>query len=283
MHGSYSKIGNATITGLMLLLSAIKKNNVQILGNKESENTIVFGHGFGSDSTSWRFIQKAFELDYRLITYDNVGAGHADHSAYSHDKYTKLSTYANDLVDICDDLAVKDATFVGHSMSGMIGLLASKQEPEFFDKHVFMNASPRYLNDNNYKGGFEQSDLDSLYQAMAINYQSWVGGFAHAAMANSNKPDLAFEFARTLSTVRPDTAMAVVKAIFESDLRNEIKGFAKESLIVQSWNDIAVPMAVGEYIKEQLPNSKLVKIDAQGHFPHISAPEEVIHVLQTFL
>jgi sigma-B regulation protein RsbQ len=263
--------------------NAVRKNNVKIEGNLESDKTIVLGHGFGTDHTAWRFITGAFKDDYKLITYDNVGAGEADLNAYNPIKYSRINSYADDLVDLCEQLGIRDALFIGHSVSGMVGLLASKKAPEFFSKHVFMNASPRYLNDTGYRGGFEQSDLNGLFNAMANNYQAWVSGFSSLAMSNPEKPYLAEEFARTLSAIRPDIALAVAQAIFQSDHRKDLPGFNKESLIIQIRDDIAVPMEVGIYINNTIPNSKLVILDAKGHFPHISAPEEVIQAIKSFI
>lgn len=266
-----------------MVKTATKKNNVQIMGNKESEKTLVFGHGFGTDNTSWRFVLPAFENEYKIITYDNVGAGKSDMDAYNSVKYSHLNSYAQDLVEICDELDVEDAVFIGHSVSGMVGLLASKIAPDFFKKHVFMNASPRYLNDGLYKGGFDQSDLDSLYEAMATNYYAWVSGFSTLAMRNEDKPSLAAEFARTLSEVRPDVALAVAKAIFESDHRKDLPDFEKESLFIQSKNDIAVPMEVAHYFRKNISNSTVYEIDVDGHFPHISAPEEIVTAIRSFI
>lgn len=269
---------------MIAMKATINKNNVKIFGNPQSgAKTIVFGHGFGTDHQAWRHIWPAFEQEYRIVTYDNVGANDLTLETYSANKYGQLGSYAHDLIDICDELVIKEAVFVGHSVSGMVGLLASKAAPEFFAKHVFMNASPRYLNDDGYVGGFDQSDLDGLFKAMANNYYAWVSGFAPAAMRNPDKPELAHEFAQSLSAIRPDVALAVSKAIFESDHRKDLVGFEKQSIFIQSKNDIAVPMEVGEYLHRNVTNSKLYCIDSEGHFPHISTPKEIIAAIRSFI
>ena len=264
-------------------LNSLKKNNVKISGREDAPTTIMFGNGFGTDQTSWRHIIPAFSDHYRIINYDNVGAGQSDPSAFSQSRYMRLGSYADDLIDICTALEISNAIFVGHSVSGMVGLLASKKNPALFSKHVFMNASPRYLNDGMYVGGFEKQDLMELYRLMATNYYAWARGFASEVMKNAEKPQLANEFASTLSDVRPDIAVAVAKAIFESDHRKDIEGFEKESLIIQSTNDTAVPQDVGYYLNERMINSKLSIIKAEGHFPHISAPDEVIREIKQFI
>jgi sigma-B regulation protein RsbQ len=259
------------------------KNNVVVQGNLKAEQTLVLGHGFGSDQSAWRYILPDLINEYKIITYDNIGAGLSDPEAYNADKYSRLSSYADDLIDLCDEFDIRDAIYVGHSVSGMIGVLASIKAPEFFSKLVLINASPHYLNEGEYVGGFSQSDLKSLFDSMNNNYQAWVSGFSMNVMGNSLYPRFAQEFARTLRALRPDIALAVARVIFQSDLRNEIENFSKESLIIQSNRDIAVPIFVGEYLHDKLPNSRLHVIDADGHFPHISTPHQIVEALRSFI
>lgn len=261
--------------------SLLKRNNVQILGN--GSQTIIFAHGFGSDQTAWRHQVAAFASDYRLVLFDHVGAGKSDFSAYSPRRYSSLYTYAEDLLELCSELKIKNSILVGHSVSGMVSLLAALVQPEVFSQLIFISASPRYLNDANYVGGFDQSDLDSLYAAMSSNYYAWASGFAPVAMRNPEKPELALEFASTLSAIRPDIAQSVARVIFQSDHRSELPRLKVPALILQSNNDIAVPLEVGGYMEKHIANSKLLHIPAQGHLPHLSAPDVVTEAIKAHL
>lgn len=267
----------------MLHPDPVVKNNVNIKGDPYAKETIIFGHGFGTDQTAWHTVADAFKNDYRIILYDNVGGGNALPEAYSPNKYNDLFSYADDLIDICDALDIKDAIMVAHSVSGMISVLASLKKPQCFKKLVLVGASPRYRNDEGYIGGFDQSDLDGLYQAMDTNYFAWVSGFSSMAMANPDRPELALSFANTLSAIRPDIAQAVSRVIFQSDHRSVLADLDKSTLIIQSKEDIAVPLQVAEYLDRNIRNSKMVVVNATGHFPHISAPTEIINAIKEFL
>ncbi len=264
-------------------MNSIEKNNVTISGNLNSKETLVFGNGFGTDQSYWRFVIQAFSQQYKIITFDNVGAGSSVTTAYSNHKYSHLQSYANDIIDLTEELDIRDAVFIGHSVSGITGMLASIKAPDLFSKHVFINASPRYLNDKGYIGGFEQSDLDKLFNKMQTNYHAWVSGFAPTFMGNPDKPELALKFANSLSSLRPDIAYTVCKVIFESDHRKDLIKFNKKSLIIQSIKDIAVPIEVGMYLNKNIKDSLLYVINADGHFPHISVPSEIIKALKTFI
>jgi sigma-B regulation protein RsbQ len=253
--------------------SIIERNNVSVVG--EGSQTIIFAHGFGSDQTSWRHQVAAFAPDFRVVAFDNVGAGKSDFSAYSPRRYSSLYSYAEDLLDLCYELKLTKSILVGHSVSGMISLLAALVEPDCFSKLIFVGASPRYLNDVGYYGGFEQSDLDGIYSAMSTNYYAWASGYAPLVIGNPDKPELSTEFANTLSAIRPDIAQAVAKVIFQSDHRAELPRLKVPTVILQSSDDIAVPPQVGKYMEENIPDSQLIPIPARGHVPQLSAPSAV--------
>lgn len=261
--------------------SILERNNVKRLG--VGKQTIIFAHGFGSDQTAWRHQVAVFASNYQIVLFDHVGAGKSDFAAYSPRRYSSLYSYAEDLLDLCDELKLTQCILVGHSMSGMISLLAALNEPQRFSKLIFVGASPRYLNDNGYIGGFEQSDLDVLYAAMSSNYYAWASGFAPLVMGNPDQPELATEYASMLSAIRPDIAQAVAKVIFQSDHRADLPRLKIPTAILQSNNDIAVPPEVGRYMADKIPNSQLISISAQGHLPHLSAPNLVTSAIASCL
>lgn len=261
----------------------IKRNNVRLLG--QGHQTIIFAHGFGTDQTAWRHQVAAFESSYQIILFDHVGAGQADMAAYSPRRYSSLYSYAEDLLELCTELQLSQVILVGHSVSGMVSLLAALIAPQRFKQLLFVGASPRYLNDptTGYIGGFEQADLDALYAAMSANYYAWASGFAPLAMGNPERPELAIEFAKTLSAIRPDIAQAIARVIFQSDHRADLAKLTVPVVILQSTNDIAVPPQVGQYMAKQIPQSHLIQIKAEGHFPHMSAPTEVTQTIKEWI
>ncbi len=261
--------------------SILTRNNVNVLG--KGEQTLIFAHGFGSQQTAWRHQIEAFASNYRIVLFDHVGAGKSDFNAYSPHRYSSLYSYAEDLLDLCAELKLTKCTLVGHSVSGMISLLAALVEPDRFDKLIFLGASPRYLNDRGYIGGFERSDLDALYAAMSANYYTWVSGFAPLIMGNPDRPELAEEFARTLVAIRPDIAQAVARVIFESDHRQELPRLQVPTLILQPSNDPAVPEEVGQYMADKIKHNQFMFIESEGHLPHMSAPDLVTKAIASWI
>jgi sigma-B regulation protein RsbQ len=40
---------------------------------------------------------------------------------------------------------------------------------------------------------------------------------------------------------------------------------------------------VGEYVRDQVPHGQMVVINATGHCPNLSAPDEVIRAIKSFV
>jgi sigma-B regulation protein RsbQ len=257
------------------------RNNVRVLGSLGPP--LIFAHGFGSEQRAWRHQVAAFRDRYQIILMDHVGSGRSDFNAYSPERYSTIRSYAQDLLEICDELDLNDAILVGHSFSGMVSLMAAIAEPKRFRQLIFVKSTPRLLNDVDYVGGFEQPQLDALYAAMSANFYSWAMGFAPLAMNTPDMPELAHEFARTLSSMRPDIALSSARVVFGCDCRASLPLLKTPSLILQSGQDIAVADEVGLYMEKHIPNSQMTRIDARGHLPHLSYPTLVNQAIEQFL
>lgn len=259
----------------------VRKFNVTVVG--QGEPTLVLAHGFGSDQTVWRHQVAALSSRHRIVLFDHLGCGKADVRDYDPRRYNTLERYAEDVLSICEALGLSSTLYVGHSVSAMIGMLASFVKPSNFAGLVFIGASPRYLNDGDYFGGFTQADLNGLYAVMADDYLGWANGFGPLMMSNSERPELGREFARTLGAMRPDIAQSTARVIFESDFRGQLSRIQLPVLVLQSTNDRVVPPYVGHYLAAQIADSRLKILNAEGHVPQLSAPAEVTSAIRDFV
>ncbi|CAM6017162.1 unnamed protein product [Sphagnum balticum] len=269
-------MGSHEMAELPTLLEA---HNVNVVGT--GEELVVLGHGFGTDQSVWKHILPHLVDNYRIILYDNMGAGTTDPEYFSFQRYSTLHGYADDLLSILDELEIESCIFVGHSVAGMVGCLASIERPFLFSKIIMISASPRYLNDTDYFGGFEQEDLNQLFLAMQSNFKAWVSGFAPLAVGADIESPAVQEFGRTFFNIRPDIAFSVAKTVFQSDLRCILAQVSVPCHILQSSKDLAVPIVVSDYLHHTLGGPTVVEIlQTEGHLPQLSSPEVVIPVLQ---
>jgi len=244
---------------------------------------MVFAHGFGCDQNMWRYIWPAFADEYRIVLLDHVGAGGSDVRAYDRERYSSLRGYADDVLDICRELDLSDVVFVGHSVSAMIGVLAAIQEPERFARLVLIGPSPRYINDDDYVGGFTREDIEGLLESLESNYLGWSSAMAPVIMGNGDRPELGEELTNSFCRADPEIAAQFARVTFLSDNRADLTRVSTRSLVLQCADDAIAPQAVGEYVQRHLAHSRLVQLRAVGHCPNLSAPEETIAAMREYL
>ncbi|HEX2607823.1 MAG TPA: alpha/beta hydrolase [Flavisolibacter sp.] len=261
--------------------NVLLRNNVKIFG--KGRQPMLFAHGFGCDQNMWRYITPAFEDDYKIILFDYVGAGKSDKASYNPERYSTLEGYAQDIVEICQAMGLKDVILVGHSVSSMTGLLAAVEYPDYFSHIIMVGPSPCYINKEGYLGGFEQQDIEGLLETMEKNYIGWANFLAPNIMANNDRPELGQELADSFCSTDPVIAQQFARATFYSDNRQDLHKLAVPSLILQCDEDIIAPTEVGSYLHSHLPKSQLKFMKAKGHCPHVSEPAETIQLIQEYL
>jgi len=263
------------------MTDVLKRNNVQVSGR--GTTPMLFAHGFGCDQHMWRFITPAFEEQYKLVLFDYVGSGKSDLGAYDAERYQTLDGYAQDVLEICEALDLRDVIFVGHSVSSIVGVLAAKREPKRFSRLIMIGPSPRYINDGDYVGGFERQDIEGLLDLMDRNYIGWANFLAPVIMKNDDRPELSQELQESFCSTDPKIARRFAEATFFSDNRADLPDVPVPSLILQCAEDAIAPAEVGRYIYRVTPDSTLRMMKATGHCPHISHPEETIEAMREYL
>jgi sigma-B regulation protein RsbQ len=262
-------------------MTAVHRNNVKVLG--KGQQPLLFAHGYGCDQNMWRLVTPAFQEKYRIVLFDHVGAGRSDASAYNPLRYGSLKGYATDVLEICHELELRDVIFVGHSVSTMIGVLAAIAEPSRFSKLVLIGPSPCYINDGDYVGGFNRGDIDGLLESLESNYLGWSSSMAPVIMGNPDRPELSEELSNSFCRANPEIARHFARVTFLSDNRADLPKLKIPVQILQCSEDVIAPEAVGNYLHRTLAGSQLRVLEATGHCPHLSAPEETVAAMKTFL
>lgn len=262
-------------------MDVLKRNNVKVFGN--GQDAIIFAHGYGADQNAWRYVYEAFAPDFKVVLFDFVGSGLSDQSAYDKAKYLTLKGYASDLIEICETLELENTIFVGHCISSMVGMLASLEKPSFFKKLIFLGPSACYINDGDYAGGLNPSELDSLFEVMDSNYQGWARAMAPSIMGNPDRPQLGEDYTADWINYDPEVARNFARATFLSDNRRVLPDLKIPSLSLICDEDILATPAAVQYIYENAPGNTVVELDATGHCPHLSAPEEVIKAIKDYI
>jgi sigma-B regulation protein RsbQ len=265
----------------MKMVNIRTRNHVNIIG--QGEQVVMLAHGFGCDQKMWQHILSNFLEDYRIILFDYVGSGQSDLNAYSSQKYKDLKGYAQDVIDIIQDLNLENIIFIGHSVSSMIGAIAAIEYPEYFSKMIMVGPSPCYLNDGEYKGGFEREDIEGLLEMMEMNFTGWASYMAPIAMDEQSDHQLTKKLEYSFASSNPRVAREFAEVTFYSDYRKAIRNLEIPTLILQCSNDSIVPIEVGHFLHKQIKNSKLVIMDVRGHYPHVSQPIQTANIIKQYL
>lgn len=262
-------------------MNAAKRNNVKVIGN--GEKPMLFAHGYGCDQNMWRYITPAFQNGYKIILFDHIGFGNSDTSTYTKERYASLHGYAADILNVCQELKLQDVIFVGHSVSAIIGVLAAVKEPERFSKLILVSPSPSFINDGDYQGGFTREAIESLIDSLESDYLGWSNTIAPVIMGNPDRPELGQELAQSFCKSNVEIAKDFAHITFLSDHRKDLPHVKTHTLILQCSEDAIAPLTVGEYTNRHIAGSKLSVLEATGHCPNMSSPEETISAMKSFL
>ncbi|KAK8959218.1 putative strigolactone esterase D14 [Platanthera guangdongensis] len=202
--------------------------------------------------------------NYQLLLFDwnfTAGATFLPPAPFDSSLPTAFSfeAFADELISLLDEIEMKGVVFVGHSMSGMIGCIASVKRPELFAHLLLVSASPMFLH----------SDI-----------HSWEESFAAAAMATDDPIPLQ-KFRAGLKAVNPESAHALGEMIFYSDLRHVLRKVEAPCTIIQGANDIAAPVAVACDMKSEIKGKATVEIiENHGHFPQLTSPARFVQIVE---
>ncbi|XP_065873214.1 probable esterase KAI2 [Euphorbia lathyris] len=253
-------------------------HNVRILGS--GEQVIILSHAFGTDQSIWRYMVPYLLQNYRVVLYDNMGAGTTNPEYYDFERYSSMEGFVYDLLAILEELEVKSCVFVGHSIKSMVGALASISRPDLISKLITLCATPRVLNDKDYNGGFEKEDLEDMFEGMRSNYRAWCSGYAPLIVGGDMKSEAVQEFSRTLFNIRPDIALSYAQVVFSSDLRHILPMVKVPWHILQSSNDPNVPPMVCEYLNQNSGGPSVIELmPTSGHLPQLSSPGIVVPLI----
>jgi sigma-B regulation protein RsbQ len=261
----------------------LSRNHVKVHGT--GSDVLLYAHGFGCNQTMWNSVMSAFATTHKQVLFDYVGSGQSDLAAFNATRYSSLDGYASDVLDVCDALGLEEGvTFVGHSVSSSIGILASIRRPKLFKRLVLLGPNPCFVNHpQDYVGGFERQDLEELLELMDKNYIGWAHYLAPVVAGPDGGDTVSGNLSESFCSTDPVVARIFAQATFFADNREDLKSVTRPCLILQHRQDSLAPLAVGNYLHQHLRDSTLKVLEAAGHCAHMSHPELVVSAIRDFI
>ncbi len=249
----------------------------------DGPDVLVLAHGFGWNQDVWRRYVDVFSAQFKVVTYDLACAPSADRAFFDMLRHGEIDGYVDDLERILLEIGCQRCYFVGHSVSGMIGLLASLRSPERFAKVITIGASACYLEDQGYHGGLNQENIRKMFDAIVTDYRAWAESYAPGAVDRPREHKVTSDFLASLLAMRPDVTLATAQMILGGDYRNAMDRVSVPTVILQTKLDPAVPLPAAMYLRDHIRGSRLEILDAVGHMPHLTSFELVRDALRQHL
>jgi sigma-B regulation protein RsbQ len=246
------------------------------VSGKAGGQPLVFGHGYGTDQGMWRSIASAFTDRYRTVTFDFTGRRDTVAADHVLGRYDTVGAYAADVVDLCRDLDLQNVTFVGHSVGGIIAVLAANAEAHRFASLVLISSSPRYVDDSDYVGGYTRAEIGDFLELLDSNIIGRPRTDAPDSIGRSDRRVRDARFARHF-------AHDFARATFLSDHRSDLVKVTVPTLILHGATDHLVPRTVGRYLARTIPDSHFELVAGTGHLPHVDAPGRIVTPIRRFL
>ncbi|MFK0180320.1 alpha/beta fold hydrolase [Streptomyces xanthochromogenes] len=279
-----------------------RRNNVTVTCNPQRP-VVVLAPGFGCDQRMWRLAPPPLDEDYRVGPFGHVGSDRWDLSAFSEDRRASLDGRTRGGVEICAALDLRDAAFVGHSVSAMVGVPAARMAPERIGALVMVTPSPRYFYGEGCRGGFAAENgeiadnIDELSASLEPNRPGRSAAVAPlipvvpGVMGNAERPEPEEEPTNSFCATDPDMAHVFARTPFLPDSRGDFRADSRGDLLPQSRGglkcvdvptpvldraqDANAPREVGGYGHGAVPGAQLTTFNPTGHGPHQSAPRAV--------
>jgi 3-oxoadipate enol-lactonase len=231
----------------------------EVLGRR-SAPAVVMIQGLGADKHGWDMQRYFLALKYRVIAFDNRGAGRSDKpfNEYS------MEQMAHDAIAVMDVVGVDKAHIVGASMGGAITLLVGLHYPDRVNSLTLAcTAGRNHAWRRELIEGWAAAATEHGMGAMTSEAARWVIG-----PRSFRRMMPLFGMLGPMAMGRPAHAFtAQVRAILSHDdsMVDMLGTITAPALVIVGNQDILTPRGDSEELAERLPNAELVVISGAAH------------------
>jgi sigma-B regulation protein RsbQ len=125
--------------------------------------------------------------------------------------------------------------------------------------------------------------MDGILGMLDSDYTAWANTFGPIIMGNPERPELGQELINNFCSVKPEIGKHFGRVTFLSDNREDVAKVRIPTMILQCSEDVIAPIEVGQYLTRHMPVSTLQILQAKGHCPHLSFPDEIAEKIRGFV
>jgi pimeloyl-ACP methyl ester carboxylesterase len=244
---------------------------------------LVLLHGLGGSIYDWRHLLEPLSRDRRVVAIDFLGAGESDKPEA--EDYS-IAAQARRLRGILDALRINRAVLMGNSYGGGVALRFAQDWPDRVDRLVLLN-SVCYA-----------EDMPCYVYAARIPWAECMAGLIPLGKVTRRVLRGTYRTVEKLKDEELDTYIAelrapgrreaVVRTVRDlvppdtSEFESRLRTVKAPALLLWGTSDGTVPVALGRRLAKDLPDARLVELDA-GHVPNQECPDEVLRHVRDFL
>lgn len=235
-----------------------------------SGEPLVLIRGLGSDLQAWAPQVEGLSKHFRVITYDNRGAGRSG----APDRPYSIAGMADDLAALLDALGIDSASVLGFSMGGMVAQEFALKHPTRLNKLILLATSAGL---DGYSRTVVESFIDvrrsNLSREQIIRAQAPFT-FSAELLDDRERFDRAVQATLDNPYTQQDHAFVrQAQAILAWDARSRAGGIKAQTLVVTNQQDILLPPRNGEQLGKLIGGAKVVQLEG-GHVGVTEYPHE---------
>lgn len=234
---------------------------------------VIFLHGLGAASESWRATATTLAADLRVLVPDQIGFGASDKPLLDY----STAMLVDFLAEFMDDAGLEKASLVGHAMGGRVASLFALQHPERVERLVLVSGAackPSY--DSDVLRALEFNTLDGARRLLTLLYYDDATRATDAAarkmFAERVRSGSGYTLGRMIDSYRRGEGFA-----------DDLSPITAPTLIVWGKEDEIASPGAARTARNQIAGSRLLLIERCGHLPMVEAPDELTSALKRFL
>lgn len=240
---------------------------------------LVLLHGWGLNSAIWDGVTSRLAGSSRLHRIDLPGHGHSEWRP----GLLRLDDFARAVAPYIP----RDATVVGWSLGGILGLHLAALLPERIGRLVLISTTPRFVTDTDWTTALSPTVLADFASRLRDNFRATVQEFL-TLQVRGEQHELAALRELRQALIRgglPHAAAleAGLEILRTVDLRASLPRIIQPALIVAGEKDRVTPPGASRYLAAHLAEASLCLIPRAGHAPFISHADEFLAELEEFL
>lgn len=239
---------------------------------------LVLLHGWGLHGGIFRSVMPPLAAHHRLHLIDLPGHGRSPplSSAYTLDNMVHAVAAA----------VPANAAWLGWSLGGRIALAAAARGAAI-TKLILVGTNPCFTQRDDWPHGMPEAEFEQFAASVRDNWEQTLQRFLAIQARGSERTREELRALRlelfTHGQPQPAALAGALDILRAADLRSALPAITQPTLVLHGARDTLAPLAAAEYTAARLPHGTLHVVDAAGHAPFLSHPDEFLHALEAFL